>query len=101
MRHMPSEAFHGREGHGAGRSARHDQHRRSGLGQCRPNQAITAQHTLTASVSRARQAGHSWSTIGTRLGITKQAAQQRFAAPTNARGPAISPRPHDKEVTDD
>ena len=65
------------------------------------DQAVAAQRTLTASVSRARHAGHSWSTIGTRLGITKQAAQQRFGAPADAHGRAQSPRPHDKEVTAD
>ncbi len=45
-------------------------------------QATAAEHTLAAAVARARQAGHPWSTIGTRLGVTRQAAQQRFTPPT-------------------
>jgi len=39
-----------------------------------------AEHTLTAAVTRARQAGHPWSTIGALLGVSRQAAQQRFAS---------------------
>jgi hypothetical protein len=39
-------------------------------------QAVAAQRTLSAAaVTRARQAGHSWTAIGNRLGITRQAAQ--------------------------
>jgi hypothetical protein len=33
---------------------------------------------ITAAVIRARQHGHSWTAIATTLGITRQAAQQRF-----------------------
>jgi len=33
---------------------------------------------LVAAVTRARQHGHSWTAIGQRLGVTRQAAQQRF-----------------------
>ena len=41
-------------------------------------QADAAQHTLTAAVTRARQNGQPWSAIGAQLGVTRQAAQQRF-----------------------
>jgi hypothetical protein len=37
-----------------------------------------AQHHLAATVTRARQHGHTWAQIATRLGVTRQAAQQRF-----------------------
>jgi len=64
-------------------------------------QAAIAQRTLTAAVTRARHAGHSWTAISTRLGITRQAAQQRFKTPTDAPGREKSTRPHDKEATAD
>ncbi len=41
--------------------------------------AAAAEHTLNAAISRARQAGLSWSAIGAQLGVSRQAAQQRFA----------------------
>lgn len=41
--------------------------------------ADVAEHTLKAAISRARQAGLSWSAIGAQLGVSRQAAQQRFA----------------------
>lgn len=41
-------------------------------------QANTAQATLTTAVTRARQNGASWSVIGAQLGVSRQAAQQRF-----------------------
>ena len=37
-----------------------------------------AEQTLLAAVTRARQNGVSWTQIGTQLGVTRQAAQQRF-----------------------
>ena len=37
-----------------------------------------AHKELAAAVQRARTHGHSWTTIGERLAITRQAAQQRF-----------------------
>jgi hypothetical protein len=37
-----------------------------------------AERQLAAAVHRARQHGHPWSTLGNLLGITRQAAQQRF-----------------------
>lgn len=47
-------------------------------------QAIAAEHDLTAAVTRARQSAQPWAAIGQCLGITRQAAQQRFA--TRASG---------------
>lgn len=37
-----------------------------------------AQRHLAAAVSRARSQGHTWAQIAGRLGVTRQAAQQRF-----------------------
>jgi hypothetical protein len=37
-----------------------------------------AEQTLHATITRARHNGTTWTEIGTQLGITKQAAQQRF-----------------------
>jgi hypothetical protein len=44
-------------------------------------QSADADNALAAAVTRARQAGHPWSAIGARLGISRQAAHQRFATP--------------------
>src|SRR3954471_8637666 len=47
--------------------------------------AVSAEHAATADrlldhfVTDARAAGMSWTDIGTRLGVSKQAARQRFA----------------------
>ena len=41
-------------------------------------QAAAAEANLTAAVTRARQAGASWTAIGAQLGLTRQGAQQRF-----------------------
>ncbi|GAA3043363.1 hypothetical protein GCM10010464_04380 [Pseudonocardia yunnanensis] len=35
-------------------------------------------HALTTAVTGLREAGYSWAEIGERLGISRQAAQQRF-----------------------
>ncbi|MGN6794374.1 MAG: Clp protease N-terminal domain-containing protein [Streptosporangiaceae bacterium] len=43
-------------------------------------------------VTQARQAGCSWTEIGQRLGVSKQAARQRFARPTTSSG-ELPPRP--------
>lgn len=40
--------------------------------------AATAERTLTAAITRARQTGASWSAIGAQMGVSRQAAQQRF-----------------------
>ncbi len=48
-------------------------------------QANTAQATLAAAVTRARQTGASWSAIGAQLGLTRQGAQQRFTPRTTTR----------------
>ncbi len=45
-------------------------------------QAAAAAATLAAAVTPARQTGHPWTAIGSRLGITRQAAHQRFSRPT-------------------
>jgi hypothetical protein len=39
-----------------------------------------AEAELAAAARRARNHGHSWTAIGARLGITRQAAQQRFGS---------------------
>jgi len=39
-----------------------------------------ARRSLHAAVTRARSQGRSWTQIAARLGITRQAAQQRFSA---------------------
>lgn len=41
-----------------------------------------ADRLLHRAVTGARQAGHSWEAIGRLLGVSRQAAQQRFAAPS-------------------
>ncbi len=52
--------------------------------------AVSAEHAATADrlldhfVAHARGAGLSWTDIGARLGVTKQAARQRFAERTTA-----------------
>lgn len=43
-----------------------------------------AQQQLAAAVSRARGAGYSWAEVAGRLGVSRQAAQQRFG-----RGPQL------------
>jgi len=40
-----------------------------------------AELSLRRTVRAARQAGHAWSALGTVLGTTRQAAQQRFDEP--------------------
>jgi hypothetical protein len=41
-------------------------------------QARAAKANLAAAVTRARQAGASWTAIGAQLGLSRQGAQQRF-----------------------
>ena len=49
------------------------------------HQAKAAEATLVAAVTRARQAGASWSLIGAQLGLSRQGAQQRFTRPRAGR----------------
>ena len=39
-----------------------------------------AEEQLAAAVASARRLGHSWSELGAALGVTRQAAQQRFGS---------------------
>lgn len=55
--------------------------------------ADQADHLLDHFVAESRQAGHSWTAIGERLGVTKQAARQRFAGRTETLALAVEPRP--------
>jgi hypothetical protein len=50
--------------------------------------ADEADRLLRAAVTGARQAGHSWEAIGRLLGVSRQAAQQRFAATADGGAPA-------------
>lgn len=43
---------------------------------------------LRESIAGARRAGHSWDAIGRLLGVSRQAAQQRFGTPVGAAGAA-------------
>ena len=74
--------------------------------------ADAADRTLTAAVTRARQAGHPWSDIGAQLAVSRQAAQQRFTRASThestkqpTRGSRhqspIAPDDKDKEATAD
>src|SRR5215467_2912603 len=42
-----------------------------------------ADHLVGFFIDEARRAGESWSAIGQRLGLTRQAVQKRYATPTN------------------
>jgi hypothetical protein len=55
-------------------------------------QAGAAETTLAAAVTRARQAGASWSLIGAQLGVSRQGAQQRFT-PVPARASTTTQTP--------
>jgi hypothetical protein len=52
--------------------------------------AEEADRVLHQAVRGARQAGHSWEAIGTLLGVSRQAAQQRFA-PRGERRAGVAP----------
>jgi hypothetical protein len=43
-----------------------------------------ARQFLIDEVRAAHEAGHSWAAIGVVLGISRQAARERFGVPTNA-----------------
>jgi Protein of unknown function (DUF3887) len=53
-----------------------------------------ADHVLTLCVQQARDAGHTWQQIGDLLGVTRQAAFQRFGKPIDPR----TGEPMDKTV---
>ncbi|MGH8933228.1 MAG: hypothetical protein ACRDZO_21995 [Egibacteraceae bacterium] len=61
---------------------------------------VTASHVVADEaalvrhrwVSAARRGGASWSDVGTALGVSRQAAQQRFPDPTEAGGPLPATR---------
>lgn len=46
--------------------------------------AAAADRLVDLLVARARQAGYSWTEVGARLGVSKQAARQRFAERTES-----------------
>jgi hypothetical protein len=51
-----------------------------------------AEADLAATVTAARAAGHPWSAIAAALGISRQAAQQRFAPPSpDVKDPLTTP----------
>lgn len=45
-----------------------------------------ADRTVAAAVADAREAGHSWSTVGAMLGTSGEAARQRYGAPAPRAG---------------
>jgi hypothetical protein len=55
--------------------------RRIGLAQ---SAIATANDELRAAVRAAREEGYPWSAIGRALGVTKQAAQERFREPAHS-----------------
>jgi len=46
--------------------------------------AETTSQLLRDAIGGARASGHSWDTVGALLGVSRQAAQQRFASPSTA-----------------
>ena len=55
-------------------------------------QVSAAEATLAAAVTRARQAGTSWTVIGAQLGISRQGAQQRFTRAPARKSPRRATR---------
>ncbi|MFB6808091.1 hypothetical protein [Streptomyces sp. NPDC056387] len=53
--------------------------------------AEEASRLLREAVQGARAAGHSWDTVGRVLGVSRQAAQQRFTAKAAAAGSSAPP----------
>lgn len=47
--------------------------------------ATAAETTLHDAVAHARQAGIPWAVIGSAVGVSRQAAQQRFSRPAPGR----------------
>jgi len=60
--------------------------------------AEEADRLLRVAVTGARRAGHSWEAIGRLLGVSRQAAQQRFAATPDAGAPAPDPATPERRV---
>ncbi|WP_295822731.1 hypothetical protein [uncultured Deinococcus sp.] len=54
---------------------------------------------LQSSVGAARSAGHSWEAIGSTLGMTRQAAQQRFGKGTPESGRTAAAQPETRRLT--
>jgi hypothetical protein len=54
--------------------------------------ARRARRHLAAAVTRARSQGHTWTQIASRLGITRQAAQQRFGHHPSPGAPPVTAR---------
>ncbi len=57
-------------------------------------QTNTAERALLAAVTRARQAGTSWSMIGAQLGVSRQGAQQRFTRASAHESTTTATRAH-------
>ncbi|MEU9087188.1 hypothetical protein [Streptomyces sp. NPDC048357] len=53
--------------------------------------AEEASRLLREAVQGARSAGHSWDTVGRVLGVSRQAAQQRFSGKAAGAGPSAPP----------
>lgn len=52
-----------------------------------------AEVAMRQAVAGLRKAGYSWADIGTRLGVTKQAAQQRWGNDTQPKPPSAARAP--------
>ena len=63
-------------------------------------QVGAAEATLAAAVTRARQAGTSWTVIGAQLGISRQGAQQRFTRAPDRESPNRLPARTDRHQVD-
>lgn len=50
--------------------------------------AAEVDNALSQAVTGLREFGYSWAEIGSRLGVTRQAAQQRWGSPATAPGDA-------------
>jgi hypothetical protein len=74
-----------------------DSHPVDALRECR-RAATALEKALWQTVHKAREAGHSWTEIGTALGVTKQTAWQRFSG--DMRHPITGEEIDRKEATD-
>jgi hypothetical protein len=50
-----------------------------------------AERAMRQAVAGLRKAGYSWADIGTRLGVTKQAAQQRWGSQSGTKPQVVAP----------